>query len=280
MPHRKIAPRRAAPTFALLELPAEIRNLIYAFALTAPSGLRVRWQASTHRRRKKPVMLDASTSHPINQLQYASKQLRRETAGLEIQYNLVTFGAFASRHESALKGLFVFAGRCTPKTLQWLSHVEVREPANDVRSQAVWIHDNMPRLLELLEFCGRNPHIAVGFRLPGYAVKHSGYRFLQDGIFLSRALRGVDVSFLDCHDGQEYEAKVEHVLEERRGQMLRLGRQATNLRILPQETDVDAKTLNEMVRASKQMTRTPKHLLSVRAAEWERYAKTWVEEGI
>jgi hypothetical protein len=49
------------------------------YALTRPTGIRVSWRAGLNRRQKKPVMLTNDAAfYPINQLQYANKQLRRE----------------------------------------------------------------------------------------------------------------------------------------------------------------------------------------------------------
>ena len=78
--------QRPKPTFAFLELPAELRNKVYEFALTAADGIKVSWRTGKSRRRKKPVMLVDGDhgGYPINQLQYVNRQIYNEAAGLEV----------------------------------------------------------------------------------------------------------------------------------------------------------------------------------------------------
>lgn len=62
--------------FPLLDIPAELRNLVYDYVLTVPEGLKIRWQAGVNRKQKKPVaMVDSEDERgriPINQLQYTN----------------------------------------------------------------------------------------------------------------------------------------------------------------------------------------------------------------
>ncbi|EDU44560.1 conserved hypothetical protein [Pyrenophora tritici-repentis Pt-1C-BFP] len=105
MPTRRVRPKRrhcSKPKsdarirpFRLLELPGEIRNRVYGFVLSAPNGLTVRCEADTYQ---------------VNQLQYFCWQLRKETAGLEIQYNQVHFVDYPKMRGNAMIGFFVFAG--------------------------------------------------------------------------------------------------------------------------------------------------------------------------
>ena len=123
---------------SLLDMPAEIRNEIYQYALTDTAGLRVRSQATRNRCKKKPVMhindLDTGVVNedqplPINQMMYVCKLLRKETAGLEVQYNDVTFTSTSSTNTGAMWGFTQFIERCTPTRLAWLRKVILDEGA-------------------------------------------------------------------------------------------------------------------------------------------------------
>ncbi|KAF2478368.1 uncharacterized protein BDR25DRAFT_188913, partial [Lindgomyces ingoldianus] len=78
---------------ALLQLPGEIRNKIYEFALYEPAGIQYRyWTNRTH---KKPIFfVDQKTStepQEFNQLKYVCGKLHTETAGIEIKFNNLIF---------------------------------------------------------------------------------------------------------------------------------------------------------------------------------------------
>ncbi|ORY10201.1 hypothetical protein BCR34DRAFT_588801 [Clohesyomyces aquaticus] len=75
---------------SLLRLPGEIRNRIYASALTAPSGLTYRSSISTGKFyfcESDPT----SGGSEYNQLKYTCRQLYAETASLESRVNVIIF---------------------------------------------------------------------------------------------------------------------------------------------------------------------------------------------
>jgi hypothetical protein len=106
--------KKHTPT-TLLILLAEIRNRINSYAFTFLSGLLLKWTAGASRRNKKPIIVLPSREgekNSANQLKFANKQLYRETAGLELQFNTVTFEDYNT--ESTSLHLFKFARFCTP----------------------------------------------------------------------------------------------------------------------------------------------------------------------
>jgi hypothetical protein len=69
-------------------------------------------------------------TYRVNQLQYVNRQLRKETAGLEIQYSYVHFETYPKANSTNIHGFLVFAGSCTPTRFTWLTHV-VLDPGLD-----------------------------------------------------------------------------------------------------------------------------------------------------
>jgi hypothetical protein len=83
------------------------------------------------------MLVDGSSGsniYPINQLQYVNRELRKETAGLEIQYNRVTFATERlTRGGRATTLALRFAGMCAPNKRSWLTHVVLEDSAPYLR---------------------------------------------------------------------------------------------------------------------------------------------------
>jgi hypothetical protein len=122
-----------------LQLPAELRNMIYAFALSEPNGLTFllngpkTGQLCIKPASVSPALPDAvnksnksaSSVHPkpsctANQLQYVSHQLRHETRGLGSRYNDLTF----RKHHDFL----AFMDMCPAAHKQHLRQLTVEKP--------------------------------------------------------------------------------------------------------------------------------------------------------
>ena len=75
----------------LLTLSGELRNLIYEYALTYSNALYV--VDNPTEPTSKPTFhalgLQGAESSELKQLQYVSRQLRKETEGLELKYNSI-----------------------------------------------------------------------------------------------------------------------------------------------------------------------------------------------
>ncbi|KAI4953366.1 hypothetical protein J4E86_006909 [Alternaria arbusti] len=72
---------------SLLDLPRELRNIIYEYALTEEDGLLVQEWPTMH-----PKAAGAKYGTDANQLKFTCRQLYTETTGLGLRYNKVTFG--------------------------------------------------------------------------------------------------------------------------------------------------------------------------------------------
>jgi hypothetical protein len=161
----------------LLSFPPELRNRIFAYALTCSSSTLQYSPLSTHNR---PIFADAD--HPteeFNQLKYACRQLYTETAGLEVKHNMLRFDlpeddayALARVQDSIDSGFDTltstapsttfppFLYTCSPEKRKWLHHiiVTIRKPASYSLSQPT-----VDRLLSLARFKRENPHVEIRY---------------------------------------------------------------------------------------------------------------------
>jgi hypothetical protein len=253
----KAADRSSPSTFDLLNLPAEVRNLIYEYALTAPEGLRIQWQVGIARRRKKPVTVVDSAEEkdrvPINNLQYTNRQLHKETAGLEIQYNRITFTAHPSHKiKGPAEGLMRFHGSMTTRHRLWLRHVvlepfglsssgkeQSQEERDALHEPFSWLRQHWKMLFKVVSFAhSQAPNMRIDLHIPGFSLPKAGEKlFSQHAIILSRLFRATDFrkherspNSNDLLDGICREWLGDRYFEKLQGIKVN-----NNLRILPEE---------------------------------------------
>lgn len=115
----------AVPMSPLLRLPAELRNLIYAYALTADKGLNFHpsWGDGLRPPRFFPRSTSPATrSDEFNQLKYTCRQLHQETAGLEVQTSQTYFNNTTDVRGPA-ETFVKFRETCTVKKAGWFRDV-------------------------------------------------------------------------------------------------------------------------------------------------------------
>ncbi|KAF2122102.1 hypothetical protein BDV96DRAFT_562919 [Lophiotrema nucula] len=154
----------------LQTLPSEIRNLIYEFALTyketlvcrdkqtsarqaqlrQATGERGRVQrnnfpvsAKAHKEGQDSLRLYLSATDDIeaNQIQYICRQLRGETKGLKLKYNVTAFLHTHVRDGSAFHPLRQFRLFSTICSTQWFCCI----------SKIVLLHTDLPKLIQYAE---------------------------------------------------------------------------------------------------------------------------------
>jgi hypothetical protein len=144
----------------LLELPAELRNRIYEYALTDPSfiGLRFRAYLIVSDTIYKPVLLGAD-GEQFNALKHVCRRLRAETDGLDLVYNVVLIEQVRRDDWAPTKKLFSMVGpnmrSPRPLNIMLVEHLEgEREPWSDTLALADWcaLHDNIKTGYVLSEF--------------------------------------------------------------------------------------------------------------------------------
>jgi hypothetical protein len=115
---------------ALLKLPAELRNRICQYALTADDGVYLDAR-STPRFLQVDTSDDPKDGRESNVLKLTCRQLYRETAGLEIKFNTVEFcGTTTSSGPAHV--LNDFLSTCTALKIQWLKNVRLYFPSRGI----------------------------------------------------------------------------------------------------------------------------------------------------
>jgi hypothetical protein len=144
----------------LLKLPAELRNRIYECALTDPSSIGLRFRAFliVDNTICKPLLLDAN-GEQFNALKHVCRQLRAETDGLDLAYNIVRIEQVRRDDWAPTKRLFSMMGPNMrsphPLNIMLVEHPESeREPWSDTLALADWcaLHDNIQTGYVLSEF--------------------------------------------------------------------------------------------------------------------------------
>ncbi|KAF2640341.1 hypothetical protein P280DRAFT_507848 [Massarina eburnea CBS 473.64] len=136
--------------FRLMDLPGEIRNLIYEFALTSPSPLHYREPISDT---TKPLIYEPATEYSqaaeINQIKYVNKRLYAETAGLEVVFNTILF-ARKEEKESTPGTMFLrFWNSMTDNKKMRMLHAQLEDKFSEAKYDAE--EDPNNRLFALLD---------------------------------------------------------------------------------------------------------------------------------
>jgi hypothetical protein len=181
----------------LLHLPAELRNTICEFALTAPPSLhyckpkdggkpylylRPDSQQQTH------VELAAPE---YNTLKYVCKQLYTETAGLKLKFNDVVLECSSSAKPA--EDLIGWLSSICDAKKAWIRTIIIQweaSPSYDTISE----HPNA--IVRLTRLCKQNASMTVKYHIPTWRLHHdqgSARNFFYRRRSLTFALRGVDL---------------------------------------------------------------------------------------
>ncbi|KAH7079750.1 hypothetical protein FB567DRAFT_552146 [Paraphoma chrysanthemicola] len=244
--------QKSKPTH-LFDLPAEMLNMIYEYALTTDNGhleteiLRPNyWEPDdTRKTRIRPFLDPYRTYEEFNTLKYVCKKFYEETTGLELQYNTLVFNQKARAELEPDQQLLTFASLCSPAKWSWIKSIElhIKALAMPYRMHLTYFltEDHLDAYARVANFCRDNPNIQVKYILnslywgAGYHVGAGARGIINQGIVLHKALRDVDVSYLhpqEAADLLEYGAVL------RRGKNVSLW-YAPNLRFYPMQKKMD-----------------------------------------
>jgi hypothetical protein len=285
----------------LLELPAELRNRIYEYALTDPSsiGLRFRAYLIVSDTICKPVLLGADGKQ-FNALKHVCPQLRTETDGLDLAYNVVRIERVRHDDWAPTKKLFSVAGPNMrspwPLNIMLIEHPEgEREPWSDTLALADWcaLHDNIKTGYVLSEFRCFDDKFQERWRFPKdfkawtpEDKENASLRmakFFECGVFFTVAFRGSNC----CSESEWSRLCLDTVLSLSREQIMdgaKLCRQGwnidkhgrvRNLRYLPAEGEVDELMIRALVCLAHKSDVGDEIM-----KEWEHMVRTWVEDEI
>jgi len=168
-----------------LNLPGELRNMIYAHALCEPASLRF-WQdeygigrlesttptvilrpaATVATGKKYPTgkkeKLLRVALRAANQLQYVSHELRAETRGLGIRYNDISF--------DYLRDVLAFISLCPQSEAQYLRLFKINKGLYSTLggTEGSLIGEPDDRYTQLFRFCAANPSLTIRNPLIGW----------------------------------------------------------------------------------------------------------------
>lgn len=198
---------------ALLNLPDELRNNIYARVLTImPSSPieitfpRNEYGPSVNRKHLRPLR-SFSTLPEFNQLKYVCRELYNDTAALELKYNDLAFSQVARAELEPDRQLLEFTRLCSLTKFAWLTTVELH-----IKALAIPYYEHLSYFLKphhmnayarVAQFCRKHPAISVKYILNSFTwlsafhAAHESGGFINQGIVLQKTLRDRDVSWLN-----------------------------------------------------------------------------------
>ncbi|KAF2001335.1 hypothetical protein P154DRAFT_521733 [Amniculicola lignicola CBS 123094] len=288
--------RKANESTPLLNLPGEILNRIYSFALFSPSGLHYKALPIDQMPQGQKSIFYSTTNHPrlpqasnfrktrkthyheFNQLKYTCRKLYHETAGLELKLNPTI--TFTQDHTSTpAQDFLLFATTCTPLYLSWLKTITIG-PSEEVSGDP--LEDSISTFKRLGRFATANPHTALKYIIGGWTYPPSNacslhsMLFIQTGVALSYLLRDRDLGSLG--HGFVDVPKWPGIQKWREGEGV-VAFQTNNLRFCP-----DLRALPERFGGELREVWGDGGILLERMEKdvrvWEGFARGWVEGGL
>jgi hypothetical protein len=182
-------PEPSVPVPKLLQMPGEVRNLIYAYTLSAPEGLVLHENGKlfdrTHTLCDHDGFYDTAADE-ANQLKFVNRQLYKETRGLGLHHNDLVLDGYtipgghdfisdgvtvtSTPHELAIEYFASFLQTCSPKHLEHMQKVELNHAGlltGTSRSHRVLLEDVLvPSLALTANFCAEFTNLQVAWRIP------------------------------------------------------------------------------------------------------------------
>jgi len=157
--------------FPFLLLPGEVRNMIYEYAFTSPSGrLQYRAPLSSESCLSATMRVDSitpATGHqPFNQLQYVNKQLRAETAdgSLCLRHNTLHFDYYPPSDRTASAQLIVFLNLLLSKGFTWPVSI-IMNDFDPLVTRPNHFCEEPSTIIELARLCEALPSVTVRYVL-------------------------------------------------------------------------------------------------------------------
>lgn len=220
-----------AQHFRFLDLPGELRNLVYELVLTSDHDVGATVPTNHP---SNPSLLNAddiivigklilevgqagvpSPAKKLNQLKYVCRQLRKETAGIEIKYNTITFAdthrAKDFYEDRAAEAFLAFTRICSPDKLKWLKKITIDDRKTGTYFPTQYLANEIGQVLGLLNFCKAHPDIKIDVIVPKWCIEipptgfqplphlyknKAPHHFIMTGAYISEIFRGVNLEFL------------------------------------------------------------------------------------
>jgi hypothetical protein len=156
---------------SLLKLPAELRNRIYEYALTAPPPSTLAYSELPTSQEQKPQLVFTLYGEPFNTLKNTCRQLRAETSGLELAFNTLNLRHKNLLHEDQLQH---FCARATDAEYTHLSTLLSSDSDTEDSDS-----DNSTTTLSSLDlvaqWCHAYPNVTVKYLLDNVRFSKRGW---------------------------------------------------------------------------------------------------------
>jgi hypothetical protein len=278
--------RQRLSSRSFLDLPAELRNRIYALALTATGDLYMRSAPGMSRAKQKPRLIEHGIEgQEFNHIKFVNRQLYAETAGLEVQFNCFVFDSAKPR--ASMSQCVQFLKSCTPNRLRWLRHVVIDEKPKKDNDMGYWLRLNMKMIMDLFSLCATNPDLYVHLRIPGWtdSIPFEPLRLIHGGKLLEMVFRGNDLTDIAPESGLEtsemYKNWVVGILDKHRDTVQVLGRDVSNLRFFPKLKELDEDRFrSEALEWWNHYADDPQLLPPDGVDNWVKHVRLWMAKGV
>jgi len=274
-----VSPR---PSFEFFRLPPEIRNQIYEYVLTTDSG-QLKFNAPPNPswrplyRRQTGNMISLSK---FNKLRYVSREMYQETAFLEYKFNTLVFKQVERAKLEPDKQLLTLERLCPPARFDWITCIELNIKAlatpYSMHHRYFLENHHFDAYVRIARFCRQHPGIEVKYVLDSFtwhAAYHLGPEsrgFINQGIVLLKALRNIDVSYLNPDPVAAQELL--RIGSGLRGRRNKASWYAPNLRFYPNQYELDEDSFR--VHAGRSYLGVGGGL-----ERWIEVTKSWVKNG-
>lgn len=207
-------------TSPLLSLPAELKNIIFRYALTARKG-QLRYKIGTKRNRNSGRFIlyeDCAESKcdnfrpaAFNQLKLVNRQLFTQTADLELQFNEISFPVTLTDrvYMNPANRTIKLAKAMNDIQVSWLSTIVIRGPSGPYFDQPRRAMPGIERAVQLImqsKIAIHNPGVAIRYFCPRFnhfssknfsdKSKYLPHKLIQYGVYFNAAVRG-DYSYVE-----------------------------------------------------------------------------------
>jgi hypothetical protein len=158
---------------SLFKLPAELRNRIYEYALTASPHSTLAYSELPTSQQQKPQLVFTLNGVQFNELKDVCRQLRVETSGLELAFNPLNLQHGNLAHEAQLQH---FCERATDAEYARLSTLLLFDAEDsDIESDSDHVTATISSLSHVAQWCHAHPGVTIKYMLDDMRFSRRGW---------------------------------------------------------------------------------------------------------
>lgn len=211
-------------------------------------------------------------------MKFVCRQLYKETSCRELTFNTLVLRQLAPYRMEPTEQLLEFERLCSPTKFCWIEQVELHIKALAVPVSEILGHFSTNSHLDVYvraaRWCRQHPEVDVKYVLNAFSWQSChqlGSRgFIDQGIVLLKALRNIDVGYLESHPGAGQE--LVSCGERSRGRRKKESWYASNLKFYPSQSIFDEERFRS--RAGTSATGVEGGV-----NKWVEVASSWTRDG-